>query len=102
MNVHLATFVAHLCDFCPIALPLFPWPPATGPRSPVEESMSTLTDAVYQLVKLYLRFFCPPSLPLQTDTHNGRRDSRDASGNTEHLKFTVFAVHGVPAPWVSR
>uniref|UniRef100_A0A673GV22 Phosphatidylinositol 4-phosphate 3-kinase C2 domain-containing subunit alpha-like n=1 Tax=Sinocyclocheilus rhinocerous TaxID=307959 RepID=A0A673GV22_9TELE len=30
-----------------------------------------------------------------------RRDSREASGTTEHLQFTLFAVHGIPATWVS-
>ncbi|XP_062402676.1 phosphatidylinositol 4-phosphate 3-kinase C2 domain-containing subunit alpha [Sardina pilchardus] len=72
-----------------------------GKRGPVEECTDALSDALYQLVKLYLRYFCPPSLTPSADAHNGRRDSREASGTTEHLKFTVFAVHGVPAPWVS-
>ncbi len=31
-----------------------------------------------------------------------RRDSKSASGTTEHLQFTLFAVHGIPATWVSR
>ncbi|XP_063053726.1 phosphatidylinositol 4-phosphate 3-kinase C2 domain-containing subunit alpha [Engraulis encrasicolus] len=75
---------------------------ADGVRGPVEESMCALTDAVYQLVRLYLRSFCPPSPPPHADPQDETgRDSREASGTTEHLKFTVFALHGVPAPWVS-
>uniref|UniRef100_A0A4W5JU04 Phosphatidylinositol 4-phosphate 3-kinase C2 domain-containing subunit alpha n=1 Tax=Hucho hucho TaxID=62062 RepID=A0A4W5JU04_9TELE len=57
--------------------------------SPVEESMGLLTDAVYDLAKLYLRSFCPG------------RSSKEASGTTDHLQFTLFAMHGIPAAWVS-
>uniref|UniRef100_A0A7N6ADY5 Phosphatidylinositol 4-phosphate 3-kinase C2 domain-containing subunit alpha n=1 Tax=Anabas testudineus TaxID=64144 RepID=A0A7N6ADY5_ANATE len=59
--------------------------------SPVEESMALLTQAVYNLAKLYLRSFCSPS----------GRSSREASGTTDHLQFTLFALHGIPASWVS-
>uniref|UniRef100_A0A672QK49 Phosphatidylinositol-4-phosphate 3-kinase catalytic subunit type 2 alpha n=1 Tax=Sinocyclocheilus grahami TaxID=75366 RepID=A0A672QK49_SINGR len=67
--------------------------------SPVEEILAGLTDAVYDLAKLYLRSFCPtiPGCTMEED----RRDSREASGTTEHLQFTLFAVHGIPATWVS-
>uniref|UniRef100_A0AAQ5WYP6 Phosphatidylinositol-4-phosphate 3-kinase n=1 Tax=Amphiprion ocellaris TaxID=80972 RepID=A0AAQ5WYP6_AMPOC len=58
---------------------------------PVEESMALLTQAVYDLAKLYLRSFCPPS----------GRSSKEASGTTDHLQFTLFALHGIPANWVS-
>uniref|UniRef100_A0A672QJE7 Phosphatidylinositol-4-phosphate 3-kinase catalytic subunit type 2 alpha n=1 Tax=Sinocyclocheilus grahami TaxID=75366 RepID=A0A672QJE7_SINGR len=66
---------------------------------PVEEILAGLTDAVYDLAKLYLRSFCPtiPGCTMEED----RRDSREASGTTEHLQFTLFAVHGIPATWVS-
>uniref|UniRef100_A0A6Q2WUC3 Phosphatidylinositol-4-phosphate 3-kinase n=1 Tax=Esox lucius TaxID=8010 RepID=A0A6Q2WUC3_ESOLU len=64
-----------------------------GHLSPVEECMGILTDAVYDLARLYLRSFCP-SAP-------EGRGSKDASGTTDHLQFTVFAVHGIPAAWVS-
>lgn len=80
----------------------------TGHISPVEESMSLLTEAVYSLVKLYVRSFCPPSAsfrspPLpQPGKAFGGRSSKEASGTTDHLQFTVFAVHGIPASWVSR
>lgn len=75
-----------------------------GQRSPLEDSIAVLTEAVYHLVKLYLRSFCPPSasfrsaLPPAGDAGEGR----DASGTTDHLQFTVYAVHGIPASWVSR
>uniref|UniRef100_A0AAQ6A4X3 Phosphatidylinositol-4-phosphate 3-kinase n=1 Tax=Amphiprion ocellaris TaxID=80972 RepID=A0AAQ6A4X3_AMPOC len=62
-----------------------------GVTSPVEESMALLTQAVYDLAKLYLRSFCPPS----------GRSSKEASGTTDHLQFTLFALHGIPANWVS-
>uniref|UniRef100_A0A8C1JCT4 Phosphatidylinositol-4-phosphate 3-kinase, catalytic subunit type 2 alpha n=1 Tax=Cyprinus carpio TaxID=7962 RepID=A0A8C1JCT4_CYPCA len=60
---------------------------------------SGLTDAVFDLAKLYLRSFCSttPGCMMEED----RRDSREASGTTEHLQFTLFAVHGIPATWVS-
>uniref|UniRef100_A0A672QI71 Phosphatidylinositol-4-phosphate 3-kinase catalytic subunit type 2 alpha n=1 Tax=Sinocyclocheilus grahami TaxID=75366 RepID=A0A672QI71_SINGR len=63
------------------------------------EILAGLTDAVYDLAKLYLRSFCPtiPGCTMEED----RRDSREASGTTEHLQFTLFAVHGIPATWVS-
>uniref|UniRef100_A0A8C4EQK5 Phosphatidylinositol 4-phosphate 3-kinase C2 domain-containing subunit alpha n=1 Tax=Dicentrarchus labrax TaxID=13489 RepID=A0A8C4EQK5_DICLA len=63
--------------------------PKVGHTSPVEESMALLTQAVYDLAKLYLRSFCPPS------------SSKEASGTTDHLQFTLFALHGIPANWVS-
>uniref|UniRef100_A0A673A6I9 Phosphatidylinositol 4-phosphate 3-kinase C2 domain-containing subunit alpha n=1 Tax=Sphaeramia orbicularis TaxID=375764 RepID=A0A673A6I9_9TELE len=62
----------------------------SGQPSPVEDSMALLTQAVYDLAKLYLRSFCPPS-PSFTE----------ASGSTDHLQFTLFALHGIPANWVS-
>ncbi|MEQ2256890.1 hypothetical protein ILYODFUR_028759 [Ilyodon furcidens] len=79
--------------------------------SPVEESMALLTTAVYNLVKLYLRSFCPPSpsfsLPTiaQSTDEGGAvevRSSKEASGTTDHLQFTLFALHGIPGHWVSR
>lgn len=80
----------------------------TGHSSPVEESMELLTQAVYQLVKLYLRSFCPPlpsftprpALPAGGAVEG--RSCREASGTTDHLQFTLFALHGVPSTWVSR
>lgn len=79
----------------------------TGPTNPIEESVALLTEAVYHLVKLYLRSFCPPSAsfrfapPPAGEAVEGR-NSREASGTTDHLQFTLFAVHGIPASWVSR
>jgi len=74
-----------------------------GCVSPVEESLTSLTDAVYELTKLYLQSFCPttPGCMMEEHIEDGR-DSREASGTTEHLQFTLFAVHGIPASWVSR
>ncbi|XP_026086720.1 phosphatidylinositol 4-phosphate 3-kinase C2 domain-containing subunit alpha-like [Carassius auratus] len=75
---------------------------ANGYDSPVEESVAGLTDAVYDLAKLYLRSFCPATPGCMMEEHmEDRRDSREASGTTEHLQFTLFAVHGIPATWVS-
>ncbi|XP_042268713.1 phosphatidylinositol 4-phosphate 3-kinase C2 domain-containing subunit alpha [Thunnus maccoyii] len=83
---------------------------SNGHLSPVEESMSLLTQAVYDLAKLYLRSFCPPSTsycspPLPNsadgDTVEGGMSSKEASGTTDHLQFTLFALHGVPPNWVS-
>uniref|UniRef100_A0A8C2DT94 Phosphatidylinositol 4-phosphate 3-kinase C2 domain-containing subunit alpha n=1 Tax=Cyprinus carpio TaxID=7962 RepID=A0A8C2DT94_CYPCA len=70
--------------------------------SPVEESLTGLTGAVYELAKLYLRSFCPttPGCTME-EFMEDRRDSKEASGTTEHLQFTLFAVHGIPATWVS-
>lgn len=82
-------------------------PVPAGQSSPVEESMAVLTEAVYHLVKLYLRSFCPPSAsfraprPPPGDAVEAR-SSREASGTTDHLQFTVYAVHGIPPSWVSR
>ncbi|XP_051725873.1 phosphatidylinositol 4-phosphate 3-kinase C2 domain-containing subunit alpha [Ctenopharyngodon idella] len=75
---------------------------ANGCKSPVEESLTSLTDAVYELTKLYLQSFCPttPGCTMEEHMEDGR-DSKEASGTTEHLQFTLFAVHGIPATWVS-
>lgn len=72
--------------------------------------MALLTQAVYDLAKLYLRSFCPPSasfrsppLPQAADEEGVEgRSSKEASGTTDHLQFTLFALHGIPANWVSR
>uniref|UniRef100_A0A3B5B323 Phosphatidylinositol-4-phosphate 3-kinase catalytic subunit type 2 alpha n=1 Tax=Stegastes partitus TaxID=144197 RepID=A0A3B5B323_9TELE len=59
--------------------------------------MALLTQAVYDLAKLYLRSFCPPSASFTVEG----RSSKEASGTTDHLQFTLFALHGIPANWVS-
>ncbi|XP_041852775.1 phosphatidylinositol 4-phosphate 3-kinase C2 domain-containing subunit alpha isoform X2 [Melanotaenia boesemani] len=86
---------------------------SNGVSSPVEESMALLTKAVYDLAKLYLRSFCPPSasfssLSLPQAADGGEvveiveeRSSTEASGSTDHLQFTLFALHGIPGIWVS-
>ncbi|KAM9854348.1 phosphatidylinositol 4-phosphate 3-kinase C2 domain-containing subunit alpha [Aulostomus maculatus] len=82
---------------------------SNGHTSPVEESMALLTQAVYDLAKLYLRSFCSPStsfsLPSLPQAEDGEavegRSSKEASGTTDHLQFTLFALHGIPANWVS-
>uniref|UniRef100_A0A3Q3EFI0 Phosphatidylinositol 4-phosphate 3-kinase C2 domain-containing subunit alpha n=1 Tax=Labrus bergylta TaxID=56723 RepID=A0A3Q3EFI0_9LABR len=77
--------------------------------NPVEECMASLTQAVYDLGKLYLRSFCPPSAsfsspslpqPAEGEGVEGR-SSKEASGTTDHLQFTLFALHGIPANWIS-
>ncbi|XP_034540601.1 phosphatidylinositol 4-phosphate 3-kinase C2 domain-containing subunit alpha [Notolabrus celidotus] len=82
---------------------------SNGHTSPVEECMSSLTQAVYDLAKLYLRSFCPPSTsysspalppPAEGEDKEGR-SSKEASGTTDHLQFTLFALHGIPGNWVS-
>ncbi|XP_037306361.2 phosphatidylinositol 4-phosphate 3-kinase C2 domain-containing subunit alpha [Pungitius pungitius] len=82
---------------------------SNGHSSPVEEGLALLTQAVYDLAKLYLRSFsapsasfCSPPSPRAADGEGaeGRR-SKEASGTTEHLQFTLFALHGIPANWVS-
>ncbi|XP_031713793.1 phosphatidylinositol 4-phosphate 3-kinase C2 domain-containing subunit alpha [Anarrhichthys ocellatus] len=82
---------------------------SNGHTSPLEEGMAVLTQAVYDLAKLYLRSFCPPSasfssppLPHAADGEGAEgRSSKEASGTTDHLQFTLFALHGIPANWVS-
>ncbi|XP_010772340.1 phosphatidylinositol 4-phosphate 3-kinase C2 domain-containing subunit alpha-like, partial [Notothenia coriiceps] len=82
---------------------------SNGHSSPVEEGMASLTQAVYDLAKLYLRSFCPPStsfnsppLPQAADGEGMEGiSSKEASGTTDHLQFTLFALHGIPAHWVS-
>ncbi|XP_061630059.1 phosphatidylinositol 4-phosphate 3-kinase C2 domain-containing subunit alpha isoform X1 [Phyllopteryx taeniolatus] len=79
---------------------------ANGHASPVDESMALLTQAVYSLAKLYLRSFCAPSTSVSSPLLNGetaedQRSSKEASGTTDHLQFTLYALHGIPANWVS-
>uniref|UniRef100_A0A665X0K1 Phosphatidylinositol 4-phosphate 3-kinase C2 domain-containing subunit alpha n=1 Tax=Echeneis naucrates TaxID=173247 RepID=A0A665X0K1_ECHNA len=79
------------------------------PHCPVEESMALLTQAVYSLAKLYLRSFCPPSATFSLPTLSQAvdeeavegRSSKEASGTTDHLQFTLFALHGIPTNWIS-
>uniref|UniRef100_A0A4W5JPV3 Phosphatidylinositol-4-phosphate 3-kinase catalytic subunit type 2 alpha n=1 Tax=Hucho hucho TaxID=62062 RepID=A0A4W5JPV3_9TELE len=51
-------------------------------------SMGLLTDAVYDL-------HAEGESPVEG------RSSKEASGTTDHLQFTLFAMHGIPAAWVS-
>uniref|UniRef100_A0A8C9T4C5 Phosphatidylinositol-4-phosphate 3-kinase catalytic subunit type 2 alpha n=1 Tax=Scleropages formosus TaxID=113540 RepID=A0A8C9T4C5_SCLFO len=74
---------------------------ANGHTNPVEESLAGLNTAVYDLVKLYLRSFCPTSLRQAETPPTERRGSKEASGTTDHLQFTLFAVHGITNMWVS-
>ncbi|XP_061780799.1 phosphatidylinositol 4-phosphate 3-kinase C2 domain-containing subunit alpha [Nerophis lumbriciformis] len=79
--------------------------PSNGNSSAVDESMALLTQAVYDLAKLYLRSFCAPSASFMSPSLDGETaeqpSSKEASGTTDHLKFTLFALHGIPAHWVS-
>uniref|UniRef100_A0A673Z6I2 Phosphatidylinositol 4-phosphate 3-kinase C2 domain-containing subunit alpha n=1 Tax=Salmo trutta TaxID=8032 RepID=A0A673Z6I2_SALTR len=63
--------------------------PEVGHLSPVEECMGFLTDAVYDL-------------HAEGESAAEGRGSMEASGTTDHLQFTLFAMHGIPAVWVSR
>ncbi|KAJ8349845.1 hypothetical protein SKAU_G00249750 [Synaphobranchus kaupii] len=73
-----------------------------GNPSPVEDALAQLTSALYELVKLYLRSFCPVTTQHAECEPGEGSDSREASGITEHLQFTLFAVHGITNAWVSR
>ncbi|KAJ8375406.1 hypothetical protein SKAU_G00059860 [Synaphobranchus kaupii] len=70
--------------------------------SPVEDALAQLTSALYELVKLYLRSFCPVTTQHAECEPGEGSDNRVASGTTEHLRFTLFAVHGITNAWVSR
>ncbi|XP_072290570.1 phosphatidylinositol 4-phosphate 3-kinase C2 domain-containing subunit alpha [Eucyclogobius newberryi] len=95
---------------------------SNGDPCPVEDGVSALTQAVYDVVKLYLRSFCCPShtcVSSCTAAHEQQgelspvardRDaaadltgapSREASGVTEHLQFSLSTLHGLPHSWVS-
>uniref|UniRef100_A0A3B4BYN7 Phosphatidylinositol 4-phosphate 3-kinase C2 domain-containing subunit alpha n=1 Tax=Pygocentrus nattereri TaxID=42514 RepID=A0A3B4BYN7_PYGNA len=70
--------------------------------SPVEERMEALTNAVYDLAMLYLRSFCLASPDhVKQDPTEDERESKEASGTTEHVQFTVYAIHGISTAWVS-
>ncbi|XP_060733673.1 phosphatidylinositol 4-phosphate 3-kinase C2 domain-containing subunit alpha isoform X1 [Tachysurus vachellii] len=73
-----------------------------GYASAVEEQLSALTSAVYDLVKLYLCSFCL-DFPVHADQKHpeNQRDSREASSITEHVHFMLFAIHGISASWAS-
>ncbi|KAI1889845.1 hypothetical protein AGOR_G00167120 [Albula goreensis] len=72
-----------------------------GCVSPMEESICGLTAAVHGLATLYLRSFCPSvSLQAERQPKEGR-SSKEASGTTDHLQFTLFAMHGISNAWVS-
>ncbi|KAM6973515.1 phosphatidylinositol 4-phosphate 3-kinase C2 domain-containing subunit alpha [Aplochiton taeniatus] len=78
--------------------------PLTPSHTPVEDSMALLTQAVYSLVKLYLSAFCPASSPAPRPSDGEAvegRPSKEASGSADHLQYTLFAMHGIPASWVS-
>ncbi|XP_064193019.1 phosphatidylinositol 4-phosphate 3-kinase C2 domain-containing subunit alpha [Anguilla rostrata] len=72
-----------------------------GCVSPVEESLAGLTAAVHGLATLYLRSFCPIVSQQPERQPKEGRSSKEASGTTDHLQFTLFAVHGIPNAWVS-
>lgn len=74
-----------------------------GFASAVEEHLRTLTNVVYDLVKLYLCSFCL-AFPVDVDQEKpeNQRDSQDASSITENVHFMLFAVHGITAAWASR
>uniref|UniRef100_A0A8C4ZB75 Phosphatidylinositol-4-phosphate 3-kinase, catalytic subunit type 2 alpha n=1 Tax=Gadus morhua TaxID=8049 RepID=A0A8C4ZB75_GADMO len=67
--------------------------PPAGNGSPVQEGMAQLTEAVYDLARLYLRLLRPRGAPPSA--------TPPPPGTTDQLQFTVFALHGIPAPWIS-
>ncbi|KAJ8340003.1 hypothetical protein SKAU_G00346360 [Synaphobranchus kaupii] len=73
-----------------------------GCVGPVEDSLGGLTAAVHGLATLYLRSFCPVVSQQPERQPEEGRSSKEASGTTDHLQFTLFAVHGIPNAWVSR
>ncbi|KAJ8406461.1 hypothetical protein AAFF_G00300350 [Aldrovandia affinis] len=72
-----------------------------GCVSPVEESLAGLTAALHSLATLYLRSFCPAVSQRAERRPTDGRSSKEASGTTDHLQFTLFSVHGIPNSWVS-
>uniref|UniRef100_A0A4W4FJ69 Phosphatidylinositol-4-phosphate 3-kinase n=1 Tax=Electrophorus electricus TaxID=8005 RepID=A0A4W4FJ69_ELEEL len=89
--------VRSLTSRVPNQHPLF-----VGYARQVEECMDVLTDAVYDLAKLYLCSFCPASPDyVEQDPPEEQRESREASDTTEHVQFTLFAIHDISAAWVS-
>ncbi|KAJ8348840.1 hypothetical protein SKAU_G00274290 [Synaphobranchus kaupii] len=68
----------------------------------LEDALAQLTSALYELVKLYLRSFCPVTTQNAECEPGEGSDSREASGTTEHLRLTLFTVHGITNAWVSR
>lgn len=73
-----------------------------GYTSAVEEHLRALTNAVYDLVKLYLCSFCL-TFPVRTDQEHQekQRDIQVASSITEHVHFRLFAIHGISNAWVN-
>ncbi|XP_015193707.2 phosphatidylinositol 4-phosphate 3-kinase C2 domain-containing subunit alpha [Lepisosteus oculatus] len=74
---------------------------ANSSCSPVEESINGLTSAVYSLVQLYLKSFSSAVSQAPVNRQKEARSTKEASGTTEHIQFTLFAVHGITAAWVS-
>ncbi|KAI5620325.1 phosphatidylinositol 4-phosphate 3-kinase C2 domain-containing subunit alpha isoform X2, partial [Silurus asotus] len=70
--------------------------------SAVEEHLTALTNAVYDLVKIYLSSFCL-ALPVHADQDHPekQRDSIEASGITDYVHVMLFALHGISTAWVS-
>ncbi|TSR87281.1 Phosphatidylinositol 4-phosphate 3-kinase C2 domain-containing subunit alpha [Bagarius yarrelli] len=73
-----------------------------GYANTVEEHLRALTSAVYDLVKIYLGSFCL-TFPVHVDKDcaEKQRDSQEASSNTDHVHFVLFAIHGISAAWAS-
>ncbi|XP_072905493.1 phosphatidylinositol 4-phosphate 3-kinase C2 domain-containing subunit alpha isoform X1 [Hemitrygon akajei] len=68
--------------------------------SPLKASIHDLTQAVYDLLQLYLSSFsispgATENLPPST------KCTKEARTTSEHLQFTLFAAHRIPRTWVS-
>uniref|UniRef100_A0A8C5QNM3 Phosphatidylinositol 4-phosphate 3-kinase C2 domain-containing subunit alpha n=1 Tax=Leptobrachium leishanense TaxID=445787 RepID=A0A8C5QNM3_9ANUR len=65
---------------------------------PLQESLSSLTTAVHNLLQLHLELCgTAGSLRVTSDC----RVNKEAGATSDHLQFTVFAAHGIPTTWVS-
>uniref|UniRef100_A0A6J0UDA7 Phosphatidylinositol 4-phosphate 3-kinase C2 domain-containing subunit alpha n=1 Tax=Pogona vitticeps TaxID=103695 RepID=A0A6J0UDA7_9SAUR len=66
-------------------------------ENPLQVSIDQLTSAIYALLQLHLNICNKSSL----NTPESKRSTKEAGTATEHLQFTIFAVHGILSSWVS-
>ncbi|KAM8939064.1 phosphatidylinositol 4-phosphate 3-kinase C2 domain-containing subunit alpha isoform 2-T2 [Pelodytes ibericus] len=66
--------------------------------SPLQESLSSLTTAVHNLLQLH---FCSYDVSHSTNPAGNGRFTKEARTSSDHLQFTIFAAHGIPTAWVS-
>ncbi|XP_029438012.1 phosphatidylinositol 4-phosphate 3-kinase C2 domain-containing subunit alpha [Rhinatrema bivittatum] len=68
-------------------------------ESPIQESITLLTAAIYDLLQLHFSSCNDPGRTVSAPA--GHRNTKEACVVSEHLQFTLFAAHGIPAGWVS-